>query len=67
LPLRLIGVAGVRISVGGLTGNDSVWLRLLVTAFEYEENCIGYVQKSRHTGALNSECHRISICDFVAF
>jgi len=28
----------------GLDGNESVWLELLVNAFESEENCIGYVQ-----------------------
>ena len=44
LPLRLIGVAGVRISAAGLCGNDAVWLGLLVTAFASEENCMGYVQ-----------------------
>ena len=38
------GVAVARILSIGLDGNDSVWLELLVTAFESEENCIGYVQ-----------------------
>jgi hypothetical protein len=44
LPLRLIGVAGVRISADRRDGNGAVWLELLVTAFESEENCMGYVQ-----------------------
>ena len=38
------GVAGGRILSIGLDGNDAVWLELLVTAFESEENCMGYVQ-----------------------
>jgi len=44
LPLRLAGVAAVRISAAALNGNDAVRLELLVNAFESEENCIGYVQ-----------------------
>jgi len=45
LPLRLIGVAGVRISAAASVGNGAVWLELLVlNAFESEENRIGYVQ-----------------------
>ena len=44
MPLRLIGVAGVRISAAASVGNGAVWLELLVTAFESEENCMGYVQ-----------------------
>jgi len=62
------GVAGGRILSIELDGNDAVWLELLVlNAFESEENCIGYVQNQAHKSALNSECHRISDCDFVAF
>ena len=38
------GVAVGRMLSIGLDGNDAVWLELLVTAFESEENCIGYVQ-----------------------
>ena len=38
------GVAVGRILSIGLDGNDAVWLELLVTAFESEENCMGYVQ-----------------------
>ena len=44
MPLRLVGVAAVRISAAASDGNDAVWLELLATAFESEENCIGYVQ-----------------------
>ena len=44
MPLRLAGVAAVRISAAASDGNDAVWLELLATAFESEENCIGYVQ-----------------------
>ena len=45
MPLRLAGVAAVRISAAASDGNDAVWLELLVlNAFESEENCIGYVQ-----------------------
>ena len=61
------GVAIGRILSIGLDGNDAIWLELLVTAFASEENCIGLRPESRHTCALNSECHRISDCDFVAF
>jgi len=38
------GVALGRILSVGLDGNDSVWLELLVTASEFEENCMGYIQ-----------------------
>ena len=38
------GVAVGRILSIGLDRNDAVWPELLVTAFESEENCIGYVQ-----------------------
>jgi hypothetical protein len=38
------GVAVGRILSIGLDGNDAVWLELLVTACESEENCMGYVQ-----------------------
>ena len=38
------GVAVGRILSIGLDGNDSVWPELLVTAFESEGDCIGYVQ-----------------------
>jgi hypothetical protein len=31
---RFAGVAGVRISAAGLTGNDSVWLGLLAACFK---------------------------------
>jgi len=52
----------------GLDCNGAVWLELLMlNEFESEENCIWLHPKSRHTRALNSECHRISDCDFVAF
>jgi hypothetical protein len=44
LPLRLVGVAAVRISAAASDGNDAVWLELLITAFESEENSIGYIQ-----------------------
>jgi hypothetical protein len=44
LPLRLAGVADVRISAAASDGNDAVWLELLATAFESEENCMGYVR-----------------------
>ena len=43
MPLRLVGVAAVRISAAASNGNDAVWLELLATAFESEENCMGYV------------------------
>ena len=44
-PLRLIGVAGLRISAAVVDSNGAVWLELLVlNAFESEESCIGYVQ-----------------------
>jgi hypothetical protein len=62
------GVAVGRILSIGLDGNDAVWLELLVlNTFASEENSMGLDPKSRHTCALNSECHRISVCDFVAF
>jgi hypothetical protein len=49
LPLRLIGVAGVRISAAGLGGNGAVWLELLVlNAFESEENCMGTSRIQAH-------------------
>ena len=38
------GVAVGRILSIELDGNDAIWLELLVTAFESEENCMGYVQ-----------------------
>jgi len=61
------GVAVGRILSIGLDGDVSDWLELLVNAFESEENCMGYVQNPDTLCALNSECHRIAICDFVAF
>jgi hypothetical protein len=61
------GVAEGRILSIRLDGNDSVWLELLVNVFESEENCIGYIQNSGTRVPLNSECHRIAVCDFVAF
>jgi len=36
--------SGGRILSIGLDGNDAVCLELLVTAFEFEENGIGYIQ-----------------------
>ena len=38
------GVAVGRILSIGLDGNGAVWLELLATAFESEENCMGYVK-----------------------
>ena len=45
MPLRLIGVAGVRISAAVLDSNAAVGLELLtLNKFESEENCMGYIQ-----------------------